>query len=116
MFSEKFSEVDIRAVLDIFYIGEQEYALTSPEELLPTALVKKLFPDDKPASVKHAAIDDFEFDVGDWFTYLFDYGDEWWHVVELIKIEESQRSNPRYPCVIEKHGESPPQYPDPEME
>jgi pRiA4b ORF-3-like protein len=45
------------------------------------------------------------------FDYLFDFGDEWWHelTVEQISGEPDQEA---YPRVIEKKGESPPQYPD----
>jgi len=44
------------------------------------------------------------------FLYLFDYGDEWWHEVELISvIERVTRAN--YPKVVKKQGKSPPQYP-----
>ncbi len=43
------------------------------------------------------------------FLYLFDYGDEWWHEVELISVTEKV---PRgsYPRVVKKQGKSPPQY------
>ena len=46
---------------------------------------------------------------GQKFLYLFDYGDEWWHEVELIGINEKV---PRvsYPRVVKKQGKSPPQY------
>jgi len=43
------------------------------------------------------------------FLYLFDYGNEWWHEVELISVTERvTRAN--YPRVVKKHGKSPPQY------
>ncbi len=45
------------------------------------------------------------------FTYEFDYGDEWWHEIKFIGVEEAEPKC-RYPKVVEKHGDSPPQYPD----
>jgi hypothetical protein len=47
---------------------------------------------------------------GQKFDYLFDFGDEWWHelVVEQTSGEPDKET---YPRVIEKKGESPPQYP-----
>jgi hypothetical protein len=54
-------------------------------------------------------IDSLALHPGQKFLYLFDYGDEWWHEVELIGINEKV---PRvsYPRVVKKQGKSPPQY------
>jgi len=54
-------------------------------------------------------IDSLALHPGQKFLYLFDYGDEWWHEVELIGVSEKV---PRgsYPRVVERQGESPPQY------
>ena len=54
-------------------------------------------------------IDSVELYGGPKFLYLFDYGDEWWHNVELLSVTERViRSN--YPRVVKKQGKSPPQY------
>ncbi len=54
-------------------------------------------------------IDSVELYGGPKFLYLFDYGDEWWHNVELISVTERvTRAN--YPRVVKKQGKSPPQY------
>ncbi len=54
-------------------------------------------------------IDSLALHLGQKFLYLFDYGDEWWHEVELISVAEKvTRSN--YPKVVKKQGKSPPQY------
>jgi hypothetical protein len=48
---------------------------------------------------------------GKTFEYLFDYGDSWWH--ELTVEETDGRPDAgKYPRILEKKGESPPQYPD----
>ncbi len=43
------------------------------------------------------------------FFYLFDFGDEWWHEIEVISIDASEPS-PRSPIVIRTAGKSPSQY------
>jgi tetratricopeptide (TPR) repeat protein len=54
-------------------------------------------------------IDSITLYGGPKFLYLFDYGDEWWHEVELINVTERvTRAN--YPRVVKKQGKSPPQY------
>lgn len=45
------------------------------------------------------------------FLYLFDYGDEWWHSIEVVGIDEHVPGK-EYPRVIKSQGASPPQYPD----
>jgi tetratricopeptide (TPR) repeat protein len=44
------------------------------------------------------------------FLYLFDYGDEWWHEVELISVTK-RVTRGSYPRVVKKQGKSPPQHP-----
>ena len=55
-------------------------------------------------------IDSVELYGGRKFLYLFDYGDEWWHEVELVEVTE-RVTRTSYPRVVKKHGKSPPQYP-----
>ncbi|MFC1981439.1 hypothetical protein ACFLVN_04260 [Chloroflexota bacterium] len=55
-------------------------------------------------------IDSVELYGGKKFLYLFDYGDEWWHEVELMSVTE-RLTRAKYPRVVKKHGKSPPQYP-----
>lgn len=49
------------------------------------------------------------------FEYLFDFGDEWWHEITVENVERTQ-PGVKYPLIIERRGESPPQYTDPEDE
>ena len=41
--------------------------------------------------------------------YWFDYGDDWWHQINVVSIKE-EASTGRYPKVTKRVGESPPQY------
>jgi len=55
-------------------------------------------------------IDSVELYGGREFLYLFDYGDEWWHDVELVSVTE-RVTRASYPRVVKKNGKSPPQHP-----
>jgi hypothetical protein len=49
---------------------------------------------------------------GDYF-YLFDFGDDWWHKISLYSINPDEpKGKGRYPRIVERKGESPPQYAD----
>jgi len=47
------------------------------------------------------------------FYYLFDFGDDLWHE---ISVDSTDRPaiNDKYPCIVERKGQSPEQYPDPD--
>ena len=67
-------------------------------------------PDGKTKLASRIRIDSVELYGDTKFLYLFDFGDEWWHNVELVSvILKNTRAN--YPRIVEKHGKSPPQYP-----
>jgi hypothetical protein len=48
-------------------------------------------------------------EVGHAMTFLFDYGDEWLFIVELIARTE-RRGGSRLPRVVRRYGKAPPQY------
>ena len=45
------------------------------------------------------------------FFYWFDFGDDWWHDIRVAAIRDEVPPG-KYPRVVERVGESPPQYPD----
>ncbi len=45
------------------------------------------------------------------FGYWFDFGDDWWHQINVVAIEE-QAGRGKYPKVTKRVGKSPPQYVD----
>lgn len=61
--------------------------------------------------VSQTTIDSLHLKVGRSFGYLFDFGDEWWHQINVQAIEEAVPQG-QYPRVTKKVGQSPPQYPD----
>jgi hypothetical protein len=46
------------------------------------------------------------------FLYLFDFGDEWHFGVKLLRQGPPEEARKRYPRVVAKHGDAPPQYPE----
>jgi len=49
--------------------------------------------------------------VGEPFGYWFDFGDDWWHQLNVVAIEGDIPPE-TYPRIIERVGDSPPQYVD----
>jgi hypothetical protein len=45
------------------------------------------------------------------FWYWFDFGDDWWHAVDVDAVEEAPAKG-KYPKLVKRVGDSPPQYPD----
>ena len=45
------------------------------------------------------------------FGYWFDFGDDWWHQIMVMAIGQAVPRR-RYPKVLKRQGQSPPQYPD----
>jgi hypothetical protein len=54
-----------------------------------------------------------ELEVGQRILYLFDFGDSWWHEITVESVGGPVGKG-EYPQVVERRGESPPQYPDSE--
>jgi len=49
--------------------------------------------------------------VGEVFGYWFDFGDDWWHRIDVVEIADEAPPGD-YPTVTSRVGESPPQYID----
>jgi hypothetical protein len=45
------------------------------------------------------------------FGYWFDFGDDWWHQINVVAIEEPPPRG-KFPKVTKRVGQSPPQYAD----
>lgn len=65
----------------------------------------------KRRNAEQAKIRDLDLDEKDKFYYLFDFGDDWWHELSVLKIEDASGLK-RYPKITKKVGDSPEQYPD----
>jgi hypothetical protein len=56
-------------------------------------------------------IGSLDLEEGEPFGYWFDFGDDWWHQINVVAIREEMPAG-NYPRIIERVGESPPQYVD----
>jgi len=70
------------------------------------------FGDENPAGdVTRTTIGSLGLKLGDAFGYWFDFGDDWWHQINVVAVED-EAPRGKYPKVIRRVGESPPQYVD----
>jgi hypothetical protein len=60
-------------------------------------------------SASEARIDSLGLRSRSVFFYWFDFGDDWWHHIKVVRIEDAE-PGVKLPRVIERVGESPPQY------
>jgi hypothetical protein len=67
--------------------------------------------DEDSESAAKTKIESLMLSVGRKLFYLFDFGDNWWHELTVEQVDGKADSD-KYPRVIEKHGGSPPQYPE----
>lgn len=67
--------------------------------------------DDVAGDVTRTLLDALKLKKDDRFGYWFDFGDDWWHQVNVMSIEQKSPTG-IYPRVIERIGQSPPQYTD----
>ncbi len=61
--------------------------------------------------VDETTIDSLGLKVGDRFGYWFDFGDDWWHQINVEAIDD-EAPRGQFPRVTKKVGKSPPQYAD----
>jgi hypothetical protein len=61
--------------------------------------------------VAKTSINDLNLVEGEIFGYWFDFGDDWWHAIEVRTIQSKAKQG-RYPRITNRVGASPPQYAD----
>ena len=59
--------------------------------------------------VDETTIESLGLKVGDRFGYWFDFGDDWWHQINVEAIEDKLPRG-KFPKVTKRVGKSPPQY------
>jgi hypothetical protein len=62
-------------------------------------------------SAEQTTLDDLKLKKDKVFGYWFDFGDDWWHQINVVAIEEKTPKG-RYPKITNRVGQSPPQYMD----
>ncbi len=63
----------------------------------------------RPRHASSARLDQLGLTAGRRFQYMFDYGDDWEHGVEVLSVDDREPEG-RYPRVVQTRGDSPPQY------
>jgi Plasmid pRiA4b ORF-3-like protein len=78
--------------------------------VLPSAFEIERGEDHPPAGrVDTTTIGSLGLKVGDRFGYWFDFGDDWWHQINVEAIEDEVPVG-RFPKATKRVGKSPPQY------
>lgn len=67
------------------------------------------FGDELAGDVTRTTIRSLGLKVGEAFWYWFDFGDDWWHQIDVVAIEDTTPGR-KYPQLIQRIGDSPPQY------
>jgi Plasmid pRiA4b ORF-3-like protein len=65
----------------------------------------------KAGEVDTTTINSLGLSIDEHFAYLFDFGDEWWHQIDVMTISEPVPKS-KYPKITQREGASPPQYAD----
>jgi len=93
-----------------FQLGKRQ--MERPTYVLPMALEN--YADERAAgTVDKTTIDSLKLKKGRSFGYWFDFGDDWWHQIDVEAVEEDVPKG-KYPKITKRVGKSPPQYPEEE--
>ncbi len=80
--------------------------------VLPGSSVPSISRGQRPGGVvTRTTIGSIGLKEGDIFCYWFDFGDDWWHQINVKAIEDKAPAG-KYPKVIKRVGKNPPQYVD----
>ena len=95
-----------------FQFGKKPMDRTARRYSLGAEAAFDLFEDeDESGDVAETTLDSLGLKARNRFFYWFDFGDDWWHRIDVVRVENEAPPG-EYPRVTERVGESPPQYPD----
>jgi hypothetical protein len=95
-----------------FQFGKGPMDPQAPRYVLPAAFERDMGEANPPVGrVDQTRIDSLGLKVGQSLGYWFDFGDDWWHQINVEAIEDKAPSG-RLPKVTKQVGKSPPQYAD----
>jgi hypothetical protein len=93
-----------------FQFGKGPMDPKAPRYVLPDAYGTERREKNPPAGrVDQTRIDSLGLEVGRSFGYWFDFGDDWWHQINVEAIEFKAPPG-KFPKVTKRVGKSPPQY------
>ena len=90
-----------------FQFGKRPFDPDGPTYGVPDSQERKEGSED----ARTTTLDDLDLKPNRVFGYLFDFGDEWFHQIQVERIEQAIPTV-TYPRVIKRVGKSPPQYPE----
>jgi pRiA4b ORF-3-like protein/LexA DNA binding domain-containing protein len=88
-----------------FQLGKRPFDPDGPTYGVPDGLAGKK----QPGDARTTKLDDLGLTLHRTFGYWFDFGDDWFHQVQVERIEQAIPTV-TYPRVIKRVGKSPPQY------
>ena len=95
-----------------FQFGKGPMDPKAPRYVLPGNYEGESGEKNPPAGrVDQTTLDSLGLEVGRSFGYWFDFGDDWWHQINVEAIEDKVPKG-KLPKVTKKVGKSPPQYAD----
>jgi len=98
-----------------FQFGSRPQDRRSKRYVLPMDLEDPWFgfggPEEPPEDLTCTTIDSLGLRRRRKFWYWFDFGDDWWHRIEVVGVEDKAPRG-KFPKVIKRVGASPPQYPN----
>jgi hypothetical protein len=93
-----------------FQFGKGPMDPKSLRYVLPSAFETERGEEKPPAGrVDQTSIESLGLKVGQSFGYWFDFGDDWWHQINVEAIED-EVSVGKFPKLTKRVGKSPPQY------
>lgn len=90
-----------------FQFGKRPFDPDGPNYGIPDGPPGK----NRPGDARTTTLDDLGLEPGRVFGYWFDFGDDWFHQIQVERIEQAIPTV-TYPRVIKRVGKSPPQYLD----
>jgi len=78
--------------------------------VLPAAMDGTGWKQSSDGKVTETTIGSLGLEEDEAFGYWFDFGDDWWHQINVVSVEDGIPPGD-YPKVTERAGDSPPQYP-----
>jgi hypothetical protein len=95
-----------------FQFGKGPMDPKAPRYVLPSAYETDMGDEKRPAGrVDQTTLDSLGLEVGRSFGYWVDFGDDWWHQINVEAIEDKVPKG-KLPRVTKRVGKSPPQYAD----
>jgi hypothetical protein len=95
-----------------FQFGDRPHDPNGRRYVLPPEFEEPISGPNEPAGdVTDTMIDSLGLEVDQVFGYWFDFGDDWYHKIDVVAIGDPT-PKVRYPRVTKRTGDSPPQYVD----